>query len=162
MPRNVFFAMLGRIRTITLPDSASPKGDREMSAETRKILEMLAAGKISSEDAERLIDKVSASHPEPPPKTEGGTSGTASAPNKQRFMRIVVDRPGQDQVNIRMPIPFARTGTRLMAVLPSRFSERLADLGVDVASLGLMAESIEDCNIDVDRGNGKRVRIFCE
>ena len=132
-----------------------------MSAETRKILEMLAAGKISSEDAERLIDKISAS-PQPPPKTETASVGGASASNKQRFMRIVVDRPGQDQVNIRMPLPFARTGTRLMAVLPARFTEKLSDLGVDVASLGLMAESIEDCNIDVDRGNGKRVRIFCE
>ena len=29
-----------------------------MSVETRKVLEMLAAGKITSDDAERLLDKL--------------------------------------------------------------------------------------------------------
>src|SRR5579864_8549344 len=32
--------------------------ENEMSAETKKVLELLAAGKISPEDAERLLDKL--------------------------------------------------------------------------------------------------------
>ena len=36
-----------------------------MSLETRKVLEMLAAGKITSEDAERLLDKLSALDDQP-------------------------------------------------------------------------------------------------
>ena len=34
-----------------------------MSVETKKVLEMLAAGKITSEDAERLLDELAAKEP---------------------------------------------------------------------------------------------------
>ena len=77
-------------------------------------------------------------------------------------MRIVVERPGHEAVNIRMPLAFTRTGSRLMAVLPLGVTEKLSDLGIDVATLGEMTSSIEDMHIDVDKGNGKRVQIFCE
>ncbi len=49
-----------------------------------------------------------------------------------------------------------------MAVLPLGVTEKLADLGIDVANLGAMTGSMEDMRIDVDKGNGKRVQIFCE
>jgi hypothetical protein len=162
MPRNVFFALLGRIKSTTSPFPRSEKGTPTMNAETKKILELLAAGKISADDAERLIDKMNAPGTAAGGQQESPKPSGQVAPAKPKFLRIVVEKPGQDQVNIRMPIPFARTGTRIMAVLPTQVRERLTDFGVDVASLGTMAESIEDCNIDVDRGNGKRVRIFCE
>ena len=131
-----------------------------MSAETKKILEMLAEGKVSSEDAEKLLDKLNASAAGEAAKEKAPDA--SAAPNKPRFMRIVVERPGQDQVNIRMPLAFTRTGARLMAVLPINVSEKLADLGIDAATLGTMSSSMEDLHIDVDKGNGKRVKIFCE
>ena len=82
-------------------------------------------------------------------------------------MRIVIDKPGQDQVNIRMPLSFMRTGTGLLAVLPTKINEKLAELGVDFAARGTMnekewAEAVENMNVDIEKGNGKKVRIFCE
>ena len=53
-----------------------------MSAETKKVLELLAAGKISPEDAERLLDKLTgaASSPEPSSsQTPGATTNPAGA-----------------------------------------------------------------------------------
>jgi len=134
-----------------------------MSEERKRILEMLAKGTITVADAEKLLAKIA----------EPATSETkADAPSstegcKPRFMRIVVDKPGQDQVNIRMPLSFMRTGTRLLAVLPPRVNEKLAELGVDFSAHSAMnekdwAEAIENMNIDVDKGNGSKVRIFCE
>ncbi len=131
-----------------------------MSAETKKILEMLAEGKISAEDAEKLLDKLNASSGDATAKEKAPDTG--GAPKQPRVMRIVVDRPGHEQVNIRMPMAFTRTGSRLMAVLPLGVTEKLADLGIDVATLGAMTGSMEDMRIDVDKGNGKRVQIFCE
>ena len=134
-----------------------------MSEERKKVLEMLAKGTISVADAERLLEKI-AQPPSPEARAEGRSS---SEPGKPRFMRIVIDKPGQDQVNIRMPLSFMRSGTGLLAVLPTRINEKLAELGVDFSARGAMsekewAEAIENMNIDIEKGNGKKVRIFCE
>lgn len=130
-----------------------------MSAETRKILEMLADKKITAEEADKLLEKLS-TQPFPEKSEE-------PSPNKPRFLRIVVDKPGQEPVNIRMPLSFMRTGAGLLAVLPARINEHLAELGVDFSARGAMnekewAEAIENMNVDIEKGNGKKVRIFCE
>ena len=131
-----------------------------MSAETRKILEMLADKKITAEEADKLLEKLSTQPAQEPKPEQAGAS-------KPRFMRIVVDKPGQEPVNIRMPLSFMRTGAGLLAVLPARINEHLAELGVDFSARGAMsekewAEAIENMNVDIDKGNGKKVRIFCE
>lgn len=131
-----------------------------MSAETKKVLEMVAEGKISAEEAEKLLEKLNACGAEASPKEKAAEGGAAT--KQPRVMRIVVERPGQEQVNIRMPLSFARTGSRLMAVLPIGVSEKLSELGIDVAGLGAMCSSVDDMHVDIDKGNGKRVRIFCE
>jgi len=131
-----------------------------MSAETRKILEMLADKKITAEEADKLLEKLSAQPAqEARPEQAGGS--------KPRFMRIVVDKPGEKQVNVRMPLTFMRTGTHFLAVLPPRVREKLAEHGIDVDGTGAMnpeewAKAIESMDIDVEGGNGKKVRIFCE
>jgi hypothetical protein len=66
-----------------------------------------------------------------------------------------------------MPLSFMRTGTGLLAVLPTKINEKLAELGVDFSARGAMnekewAETVENMNIDIEKGNGKKVRIFCE
>jgi len=131
-----------------------------MSAETRKILEMLADKKITAEEADKLLEKLS-TQPAQEPKAE------QTSTFKPRFMRIVVDKPGEKQVNIRMPLAFTRTGTHFLALLPLRVREKLAEQGIDIAGTGGLkpeewAKAIESMDIDLEGGNGKKVRIFCE
>jgi len=145
-----------------------------MSAETKKILEMLAEGKITADDADKLLEKLSSPPSSAETKTEpSSASSTTSASSasccsgKPRFLRIVVEKPGQDQVNVRVPLAFARRGSHLLAVLPVRVREKLADQGIDITGLGAMdskewAEAIESLNIDIEKGDGKKVRVFCE
>lgn len=138
-----------------------------MSAETKKVLEMLVEGKITPEDAEKLLGKLSGSSSERDP--EGTSSTSSSTPSssvspKPRHLRIVVDKPGQEQVNVRVPLNFARKGSRLLAVLPDRVREKLAEQGINLVGLDdkAWAETIENMNIDIEQGNGKKVKIFCE
>lgn len=138
-----------------------------MSEETRKVLEMLAEGKINPNDAERLLEKLTVSSSTQTTPTEKSEQSSETGGKRPRFLRIVVDKPGQDQVNIRMPLAFAGSGSRLLAVLPARVSEKLSELGVDLSALGSgsekdWVEAIGNANIEVEKGNGKKVRIFCE
>jgi SHOCT-like protein len=138
-----------------------------MNEERKKVLEMLATGKITAEEAERLLDKLagtasgSASSSETTPAP--GSPGAA----KPKYLRIVVDAPGKDQVNLRVPLSLVGTGRRLLAVMPQRVSERLSEYGIDTGILALgncenLEAAIRDLNVDVERGNGKKVRIYCE
>jgi hypothetical protein len=159
-----------------------------MSQETKKILEMLAAGQITADDADKLLEKLGGNGPAPstPAASEeaspaGGKSGAqrawggtipprdeAPAPGqKPRFLRVVVDSPDRDQVNIRVPLAILRTGIKLLAVLPPKVSERLAEKGIDLSALRdlpreELAEQLKDLRVDVDSKDGEKVRIFCE
>jgi len=147
-----------------------------MSDDRRRVLDLLAQGRISVDEAEQLVSVMA----EPRGEKAGGAAGPASAPDaesKPRFLRIEVlkagdsDRPGK-AVNIRVPVPFMRSGLRLGAVIPGFASERmqrhLRERGVDVdlekldfARLDAMLSELGEMTIDVDNGR-KQVRLRYE
>ncbi len=137
-----------------------------MSVETRKVLEMLADGKITPEDAERLLDKLAAVK-EP---GEGGAAESQETPpaaGARKYLRIVVhDGMGKD-VNMRVPLSFVRSGVGLIGVLPPRVAQKLTDKGFNLEALsGLrgdeLNEALNELHVDIDSDDGKHVRIFCE
>jgi hypothetical protein len=138
-----------------------------MSAETRKVLEMLAEGKITPEDADKLLEKLSSQ-----PAAEAKPGGAPSLPSnasaaKPRFLHIAIDKPDEKQVNVRIPLAFARSGSNLLAVLPTRVRERLAEQGIDLSEDGPFDpkkwENLgEDSAIEIEKGSGKKVRIYCK
>jgi len=141
-----------------------------MSVETRKVLEMLAEGKINAEQADKLLEKLSA-QPEHESKREDSSSSSSEAsstqPSKPRFLRIVVDKQGQEPLNVRIPLAFARSASNLLAVLPSRVKEKLSEQGMDLSKAGVFDLSkwmnlAEDMPLDIDEGHGRKVKIFCE
>ncbi|HET7206857.1 MAG TPA: hypothetical protein VFI95_09800 [Terriglobales bacterium] len=133
-----------------------------MIAERKKILEMLAQGKITADEADQLLEKIgSGSNQE-----TKGAGGSSTSP-KPKFLRIVVNSPDRDQVNVRVPLAFMSTGMKLLAVLPPRVSEKLAEKGIDLAALedlknGALLEAVQNLNVDVDAHDGKKVQIYCE
>ena len=136
-----------------------------MSQETKKVLEMLASGQITADEAEKLLEKLGASGTAPAaPAASEEASGAAPKP---RFLRVVVDSPDRDQVNVRVPLAILRTGIKLLAVLPSKVSERLVEGGIDLSALRdlhreELVEHLRELHVDVDSKNGEKVRIFCE
>ncbi|HEU5453034.1 MAG TPA: hypothetical protein VFU76_13660 [Terriglobales bacterium] len=140
-----------------------------MSAETQKVLEMVAAGKISPADADRLLQKLSHTNPNPEPPAPAEPPAGKSG---KKFLRILVDKPGRDAVNIRVPLSFLRSGMA-WTVMPKAVRERLEERGINLSrfislrELGSMdAEQLEavleQLNMEIDKGDGKKVRIFAE
>jgi hypothetical protein len=149
--------------------TTKPK-EEKMSAERMKVLEMLADKKITAEEANKLLEKLGNAASAETKGEEANSSSSNSAASssaKPRYLHIVVDKPGQDQTNVRVPLAFARSGSNLLAVLPARVREKLAERGINLSEAGILDPKTweilgEDTAIDIEKGNGKRVKIFCE
>jgi hypothetical protein len=149
------------------------------SEDSRRILDMLAQGKISVDDAQQLLQAVG--RPLEAAQAAASTEGASSpAP---RYVRIEVNksgrRPGESaslgagkQVNIRVPIALIRSGMRLGAIVPGfagdEIGRKLRERGIDVdlskldyAQFEDMLKNMGELTVDVDEGRAQ-VRITCE
>lgn len=142
-----------------------------MSLETRKVLDMLAEGKINAADAEKLLNKLErGSGVESENRADTSERKGDGSKERARFLRIVVDEPGRKQVNIRMPLAFARAGLSMAGMLPRGVAEKLKERGIDVDQIRFHTgfgkddnvEILKQLDLDIDKGDGKKVRIFCE
>ncbi len=133
-----------------------------MSLETRKVLDMLAEGKLTPADAEKILNKLQESS-----AATDGELETAPSAQAPRSLRIVIDKPGKKPVNIRMPLSFLRSGSAIVAMMPKQVNEELKERGIDLAMFGSkqgedLTKMLHELNLDIDKGDGKKVRIFCE
>jgi hypothetical protein len=138
-----------------------------MSEERKKVLEMLASGKITADEAEKLLDKLSSNASNATPGVETPPTSAATGTAKPKYLRIVVDQPGHKEVNVRIPLSLVRSGRGLLAIMPKHVNERLAEYGINAGSFSKMDindldHAMRELNIDVEKGNGEKVRIFCE
>ena len=126
-----------------------------MSVERKQVLEMLAQGKVTPEEADRLLEKLAAVKPAVSP---------AAAP---KYLRVVVDSSDGDKVNIRVPLALVRTGIKLSAMMPKEAGDKLAEKGIDLGQFaGLqgdeLVEALRELTVDVDSNDGDKVKVFCE
>jgi len=142
-----------------------------MSDDTRRVLELLAQGKVTVEEADQLLRALNE-----PPRAEAAPKADGGEPASPRYFRIHVHKPGRDgradkDVNIRVPVAVLRGGLRLSTMIPGlheRMNARFRERGIDVDLSKLDSTSIEsvlkdigEVNIDVN-GTGEKVRITCE
>jgi hypothetical protein len=153
-----------------------------MSDETKRVLDMLAQGKINAEEANRLLERLAqagqaagageagrGSGPGPAGSgaSDAGAAGQPGPGGKPKFLRIVVHSVDGDQVNVRVPLALVRTGIKLSAMLPEGARVRLGEKGIDLSQLtGMeseeMVDALRELTVDVDSAKGDVVRIFCE
>lgn len=143
-----------------------------MIAERRRILNMMADGKLSAAEAESLLDALSQS---PPSREASPRSSENSQVAPAKYLRVLVEGPEDarsSQVNVRVPIELIRAGMRLGALLPvvayEPVQRALKQHGVDIDISKFKSEDLEslvthlqDLEIDVADGP-ERVRVFCE
>ena len=134
-----------------------------MSEERKRVLDMLAAGKITSDEAEQLLGKLESRAAEEDPSTPAGERRKSPA----KYLRVLVDSKEGDKVNIRVPLALVRTGIKLTTVLPKVAGDRLKEEGFDLSHLNELPgdelmQAIEELTVDVDSSNGDTVRVFCE
>ncbi|MFB6817388.1 hypothetical protein ACFCV8_22850 [Streptomyces sp. NPDC056347] len=142
-----------------------------MDEQRRQILRMLAEGKVTADEAERLIDAVERErHGERPAEPRPG--------GRRKYLRVMVvdtadvDGDGASRVDIRVPLQLLRAGVRLTSLLPpkavTRVNEELRRSGVpiDLAELRPqhleeLVDQLDEVGVDVDDPEAK-VRVFCE
>jgi hypothetical protein len=146
-----------------------------MNSEEKQVLDMLAQGTITADEAERLLERLSgpaagASPTGSAPPTPGATA-TTSEPRRSgaaaKFLRITIDDADGDKVNVRVPLELMRTGIQLGAMLPPETRKKLDAKGIDLSKLGgtegeSLVEALRELTVDVDSANGDRIHIFCE
>lgn len=135
-----------------------------MSRERAKMLQMVADGTITPEEAEKLLSRLEA----PGSRVALEASETTSRKSKAgalKWLRVVVD--GNDKVNIRVPIGLIRTGIKLTTLMPQSASEHLTEHGIDLSQLKNLdgddlMDALRELTVDVDSKNGDTVHVFCE
>jgi hypothetical protein len=146
-----------------------------MDVNARKVLEMLSEGKLTVEEAQRLLERLQqlpaerpsdAARPNAQVPTQHKPAETPGA-GQPRFLRITVDSSDGDKVDIRVPLALIRAGIRLGAIVPEDARKRMQERGLDLASLSAMdseelVSALSDLTVNVDAGDGDKVQVFCE
>ena len=160
-----------------------------MNENRRQILNMLAANKITAEEAERLLVALESNGPASSgasqPYSAGAENGsrTESSKGRAKYLRVLVGseegadgRQGPTQVNIRVPMQLLRAGVRLASLIPAQahqhLDEALSQHGVPLTLSQIKPENLEelidhldDLTVDIaakESNSNVKVRVFSE
>jgi hypothetical protein len=146
-----------------------------MNENRRQILQMLADGVITADEADQLL---AAAERSPRLAAGGAPEEPARRNSRPKYLRVVVDTDdseygeGQTKVNVRVPMQLLRAGVRLSSLIPeparAKANAALREQGVPFDLNQLKPENLEDLieqlgdlTVDVDQEKTK-VRVFCE
>jgi hypothetical protein len=134
--------------------------------ERKKVLDMLAAGQVTVDQASELLRALGEGVPPPgPPQPAPARTGTA------RLLRISIDaRDGGDgeraKVRVNVPLGLAKFASRF---LPAEARSELEAQGIDLTELitAISTETPEGRLVDIDvdpedGGGGKSAKIIVE
>lgn len=149
-----------------------------MSEDRARILKMLAEGRISAEEAERLLDALeSRAHGEAAAR---GTAGPAIKGDPgpvlaalPKYLRVEVDGNDGERVDVKVPLALVRSGLKLTSLIPpqamDQINEHMAESGMSIDFSNFKPEDIEelvealrDMEVKVDGKDGEKVRVYCE
>jgi hypothetical protein len=144
-----------------------------MNEDRRQILQMLADGKISTDEAERLLAALDG-----PAASGQALIGPDQPSPRPKYLRVMVDAKdkhhgnGPVKVNVRVPMQLLRAGMRFGAMIPASAKEQVNEalhkqgIGIDIdqlkpENLEALVDQLNDLTVDVDQEDAK-VRVFCE
>ncbi len=148
-----------------------------MSEDRARILNMLAAGKISAEEAERLLDALGATASAvatAPAPGSGPDTNDANAPlGAPKFLYVKIISTDGDNVDVKVPLQLLRAGLKLTSLIPpqamDQISDSMSEHGMSIDFQNLKPEDIEDLlvalremEVNIDSANGDNVRVYCE
>lgn len=149
-----------------------------MSEDRSRILTMLAEGKITAEEAERLLDALDS-------RSAAGTAPGAGAPHADaikgdpqpllealpKFLFVKVNAENGDTVDVKIPIALVRSGLKLTSLIPPQAMDQINDsmsahgMSIDFANLkpadiDELVEALREMEVSVDSANGDKVRVY--
>ncbi|MBI4531892.1 MAG: hypothetical protein HY709_10295 [Candidatus Latescibacteria bacterium] len=119
-----------------------------MSEERMKILKMLEEGKITVEEATRLIEAIES--PAPPEAESSGKPG---------FLRVRVWEDGQEKVKINVPLALARI---VLRAIPGSARQQITAQGIDIEQLLNEISTMKIGKLVEVEDDGNRVEIVIE
>lgn len=144
-----------------------------MSEERARILNMLAKGTITAEEAERLLDALDARRGAgaATPAIKGDPTPLIEALPKYLYVKVVSAKG--DNVDVKVPLALVRSGLKLTSLIPSQamdqIDESLSEHGMSIDFSNLKPEDIEqliealrEMEINVDSKDGDNVRVYCK
>jgi hypothetical protein len=140
-----------------------------MNEQRKDILDMLAEGKVTPDEAEQLISALERD------LAPAVVSSELRPKGKAKYLRLVVDVTDEDEpvrVNARVPMQLLRAGVRLAALIPpqalAKANAELDRSGVPLDltqlkpdQLEALVEYLDEVTLEVDSSDAK-VRVFCE
>jgi len=125
-----------------------------MAEEQKRILQMLAEGKITVDEASRLLYLVGARAEE----TAGTAEATKTPRTQAKFLYVKVEpkegagnaeHPWRDhgRVNVRVPLALVRAGMKLTALMPPHVAEDV-NRAMKEKGVGLDVRNLKDEDID--------------
>jgi len=147
-----------------------------MDENKKKILEMLADNKISTDEAYRLLSALETERS----TSEGTKKSETTSRMKSKYLRVhIVSSPErehgheEDRVNVRVPMTLIRAGMKFTSLLPPEARDKvtgaLRDKGVDFDMRNLkpedmdeFLEALSELEVDVAGSDGETVKIYVE
>ena len=142
-----------------------------MSENQKRILEMLKEGKISVDEATKLLSALDNNDIQ----SEGVVPKVLK---KIKYLRVLIDNPrasGTDKpakVNVRVPVSLIRAGMKFTQLMPHDAAHQVEaamhEKGINFNLKNIKDEDIDDLidalrelEVDIDGGQGK-VRVYAE
>lgn len=148
-----------------------------MNEEVRSVLDLLAQGKITVDEAHQLIEAVNRLRTQPSPQSPPAMTETPKAASPDggvQFLRVKVNkaadsfRPGKE-VNIRVPVSLVSTGMKLSSIIQGfggeQVKEKMRERGIDLSKLdeAKLREVLKKGELLLDVDDGKsHVEVTCE
>lgn len=140
-----------------------------MSEERKRILKMLAEGKISASEAEELLDALGKNTAQQAPET---TAVQGKNPKNIKYMYVKVLSAQQDNVDVRVPLGLIRAGMRFTSLIPPQAMEHIngamKEKGMNFDLSNIKPEDIDELiknlaemEVNVNSKNGDIVKVFC-
>ena len=145
-----------------------------MCEDRSRILNLLAGGKITAAEAERLLDALAASASaaatSPGPAIQGDPEPLLAALPKYLFVKVLA--ANGDNVDVKIPIVLVRSGLKLTSLIPplamDKINDTMSEHGMSVDFNNFKPEDIDeligglrDMEVNVDAKNGDTVRVYC-
>ena len=136
--------------------------------EKLRILKMVEEGKLSAEQAVELLKALEGTVP------EGETADydqdayeqtaivNSNIPDENKMLRVIVDSPAGDKVNIQLPVKIIRQMLKVTGKLPIK-SEELEGIDLEALTASVL-ECIDNETlgniVEVNSSDGTTVRIY--
>jgi hypothetical protein len=146
-----------------------------MTQERDRILDLLASGKITAEEAGRLLDAVgprTGQEGEGAPAVSGSAAaGKTATVTLPKFLYVKVISVKGDNVNVKIPLSLVRAGLKLTSLIPpqamAQIDKSMAEKGMSFdlknikpEDLEEIIESLREMEVNVDSANGDNVRVY--